>query len=348
MNQLSEIIIKDAENILEKIDLSELEEKSILITGASGLIGAYFLACLKVLSGNKKIGKITAVCGSKYPFYLKDLINYPEIEVVIGDLTDHEFRQKMPMADYIIHAAGYGQPGLFMEKSTKTLKLNTETTFYLFDKLKKNGKFLFLSTSEVYSGLANPPHKESEIGTTNTTHPRSCYIEAKRCGEAICNAYREKGFQAKSARLSLAYGPGTKPNDLRVINSFIQKALQGKIELLDQGEAKRTYCYISDTTEIMWKILLFGKEPIYNVGGLSSITIADLARKIGKHLNVPAVFPKISSDKISGAPVDVSLDMTKVKNEFGKTEYVSFDEGLMRTIEWQKELYKINFKKNEK
>ena len=60
------------------------------------------------------------------------------------------------------------------------------------------------------------------------------------------------------------------------------------------------------------------------------------------------VIIKISSDKISGAPVDVSLDMTKVKNEFGKTEYVSFDEGLVRTIEWQKELYKINFKKNEK
>jgi len=143
-----------------------------------------------------------------------------------------------------------------MEKSTKTLKLNTETTFYLFDKLKKNGKFLFLSTSEVYSGLANPPHKESEIGTTNTTHPRSCYIEAKRCGEAICNAHREKGVQSKSARLSLAYGPGTKPNDLRVINSFIQKALQGKRELLDQGEAKRTYCYKSDKTEIMETVLI--------------------------------------------------------------------------------------------
>jgi len=341
MNRLSEIIIKDAENILEKVDLSELDGKSILITGASGLIGNYFLACLRVLSRKKKNGKITAVCGGEYPLYLNDLINYPEIEVVVGDLTDYEFRQKLPMTDYIIHAAGYGQPGRFMENPIKTLKLNTETTFCLFDKLKNNGKFLFLSTSEVYSGLTNPPHKESEIGSTNTTHPRSCYIEAKRCGEAICNAYREKGFQAKSARLSLAYGPGTKPDDLRVINSFIQKAIKGKIELLDQGEAKRNYCYISDAVEILWNILFFGKEPIYNVGGISSITIADLARKIGKHLDVPVVFPRISSDKISGAPIDVSLDMTKVKNEFGKTEYVSFDEGLMRTIEWQKELYQL-------
>lgn len=341
MNSLAEIIIKDAEKILGKVDLSELEGKSILITGASGLIGNYFLACLKILSENKKIKKITAVCNSQYPLYLNDLVSYSEIEIMIGDLISYEFRQKIPMADYIIHAAGYGQPGRFMENPIKTLKLNTETTFCLIDKLKDNGKFLFLSTSEVYSGLTNTPHKESEIGSTNTNHPRSCYIEAKRCGEAICNARRTKGVLAKSARISLTYGPGTKPNDLRAINSFIQKAIQGKIELLDQGEAKRTYCYVSDTIEILWNILLFGKEPIYNVGGFSSIAIADLARKIGKHLNVPVVFPETSSKKISGAPIDVSLDMTKAKQEFGKTEYVPFDEGLKRTIEWQKKLYQL-------
>lgn len=343
MNRLSEIIIKDAEKILEKVDLSELEGKSVLITGASGLIGTYFLACLKALSEKKKVGKITAISNNKYPSYLSDLINYPEVEIIEGDLTNYEFCQKLPVSDYIIHAAGYGQPGRFMENQIKTLKLNTETTFCLFDKLKNNGKFLFLSTSEVYSGLTNPPHKESEIGSTNTTHPRSCYIEAKRCGEAICNAYRAKGIQAKSARLSLAYGPGTKPGDLRVINSFIQKAIQGKIELLDQGEAKRNYCHVADAVEILWYVLLKGEELIYNVGGLSSITIANLARKIGKHLNIPVIFPETSSAGVSGAPIDVSLDTTKVKNEFGKTEYIPFDEGLAQTIEWQKELYKIKF-----
>mgnify|MGYP001608645245 FL=1 len=347
MNRLSEIIIKDAEKILEKVDLSEMEGKSILITGASGLIGTYFLACLKVFSKKKKNGKITAISNSKYPVYLNDLVNYPEIEIIEGDLTNYEFLQKMPLADYIIHAAGYGQPGRFMENPIKTLKLNTETTFCLLDKLKKDGKLLFLSTSEVYSGLTNPPHKESEIGSTNTTHPRSCYIEAKRCGEAICNAYRTNEVNAKSARLSLAYGPGTKPGDLRVINSFIQKGIQGKIELLDNGEAKRTYCYITDAVEILWHILLKGEEPVYNVGGLSNITIADLARKIGKHLNIPVVFPETSSKKISGAPIDVSLNMTKVKQEFGKTKYVPFDEGLERTIEWQKELYQL-YLNNEK
>ena len=117
--------------------------------------------------------------------------------------------------------------------------------------------------------------------------------------------------------------------------------------MLDNGEAKRTYCYITDAVEVLWHILLKGEEPVYNVGGLSNITIADLARKIGKHLNIPVVFPETSSKKISGAPIDVSLNMTKVKQEFGKTKYVPFDEGLERTIEWQKELYQL-YLNNEK
>lgn len=339
MNPLSEIILTDARKILKHVGLGELEGRSILITGASGLLGTYFLACLKALSEQKKLGKVTAVCQSPFPDYVSELTNYPEMEVALGDLTDYEFCKKLPMSDYILHAAGYGQPGRFMENRVKTLQLNTETTFHLFDKLNKDGKFLFVSSSEVYSGLTNPPHKESEIGTTNTDHPRSCYIEAKRCGEAICHAYRSEGVQAKSARLSLAYGPGTKPNDMRVINSLIQKALRGEIALLDRGEAKRTFCYVSDAIEILWHILLFGKEPIYNVGGFSSITVADLARTIGKYLDVPVIFPETSAEGLSGAPVDVSLDMTKTEKEFGKTEYVPLEEGLNITIQWQKKLY---------
>ena len=174
-----------------------------------------------------------------------------------------------------------------MENQVKTLKINTIGTFNLLEKLLPEGKFMFISSSEVYSGLSTPPHRENEIGTTNTTHPRSCYIEAKRCGEAICNAYRAMGIQAKSARLSLAYGPGTRPNDMRVINSFIQKALiQGYINLMDQGLAFRTYCYISDAMEIMWNILVKGKEPVYNVGGFSKVTIAELAKLIGAEINL--------------------------------------------------------------
>ncbi len=337
MSNLVEIITEDIAEMTKRLDLSELSDKTILITGASGLIGVYFLACLKQISRTQEF-KTIAVMQSDPPPFVKKLLDRPGAEILLGDLSSQSFCESLPGADYIVHAAGYGQPGRFMENPVKTLQINTSATFSLFNRLSPAGKFLFVSTSEVYSGLITPPHKESEIGTTNTTHPRSCYIEAKRCGEAICNAHRAKGFNAKSARLSLAYGPGTRKGDMRVLNSFIQKAINGHITLLDHGKANRTYCYVSDAVEIMWNILLFGKDPVYNVGGHSRTTIGELAIKIGAYTGVPVTFPSHAKD-LAGAPDDVYLDMTKALKEFGKSEFVPFDEGLARTIEWQKALY---------
>jgi len=336
---LIDIITKDAQDIVKEVDLSELLGKSVLITGASGLLGVHFLACLKEITRKaQETISVTAVIYSKPLAYFNALLEGTDFQIMRGDLTDRAFCDTLPKADYILHAAGYGQPGRFLENPVKTLQINTTVTFSLFEKLNPQGNFLFSSSSEVYSGLTNPPHKESEIGSTNTTHPRSCYIEGKRCGEAICNAYRARGVNAKSARLALAYGPGTRKGDKRVLNAFIEKGLNGKIELMDQGRAKRTYCYVVDAVEIMWHILLYGKEPVYNVGGKSRTTIADLARQIGEILKVPVIFPS-ESDDIKGAPGDVFLDMSLVERDFKKTDYVPFDIGLARTIEWQKALY---------
>ena len=339
MNDLVTIIQKDILKILPKIDFHELHGKTFLITGASGLIGTYFLATLRELSAKKIKVNVVAVAQNKFPEYLSYFGE--NVDFIQCDLTDAKCLSRLPKSDYIVHAAGYGQPGKFMENPVKTIELNTTCTIALCKKLKMGGKFLFLSTSEVYSGLPHPPYTESMIGTTNTNHPRSCYIEAKRCGEAIVNAYRLQNVNAKSARLSLAYGPGTKPNDQRAINAFIQKALSGKLELLDKGLARRTYCYVENVAEILWNILLFGKESVYNVGGASSVTIAELAAAIGKLLKVPVIFPKVTKIHKTGegAPLDVRLDMTKVKNEFGEPKYVSLGEGLTRTVEWQKILY---------
>jgi nucleoside-diphosphate-sugar epimerase len=113
--------------------------------------------------------------------------------------------------------------------------------------------------------------------------------------------------------------------------------------MMDRGRAKRTYCYARDAVEIMWQILLNGKEPIYNVGGFSSTTIAKLAQKIAKDLKVKVIMPK-EEKKLQGAPDDVRLDMSKTAKEFGKNkkDFVSLDQGLKNTIEWYKELHRNN------
>lgn len=339
MNKLAKLIYDDTENIVKKIDFSELNKKTILITGATGLIGASLVASLKRAVDISNINvEVIAIVHNKPSFYYKDLLP-KNTKIIAGDLTNTDFLKSLPKADYIIHAAGYGQPGKFLADPVKTLKLNTLASFFLLEKLKPAGKFLFISSSEVYSGLDKIPYKENDIGNTNTTHQRSCYIEGKRAGEAICNAYRDLGVEAKSARLSLAYGPGTKENDSRVINSFIKKAIDGKINLLDEGKAKRTYCYVTDAIEIMWKILFLGKDSIYNVGGKSKITIGELAKKIGNVLNTPVIFPKNTKNSLQGAPDDVYLDMSKTEKEFRKTDYIPLDEGLKKTINWQLQLY---------
>jgi nucleoside-diphosphate-sugar epimerase len=330
----------DARDLLKKINTISFDGKKILLTGASGLIGLNFLAFFSELVKELKDGiKLTGIINSEPGGVLKEFGNEAHIELIRGDLTSPSFIESLGKYDYIIHAASYGQPGRFMSDPIKTLQLNTVATFELFKHLENGGKFLFISTSEVYSGNPDLPYTEEQIGMTNTTHPRACYIEAKRCGEAICNSYRSQGVNAFSARLALAYGPGTKSDDQRVLNVFIKRGfLEKKIALQDMGAAIRTYCYVSDAIEIMLNILISGDAPIYNVGGIEKTTIAKLAQAIGDYLKVPVEFP-ITSSEMSHAPTEVDLDMSLVKKKFQKNNFLPLSEGLKKTISWQKSLY---------
>jgi UDP-glucuronate decarboxylase len=330
---------------LVDVPIHQLEDKTIMITGASGIIGTHFLYALNSIQRELGIRvKVIALVNREIPKHLALLSKENSIEFLVGDLAVESFVCNLPEADLIIHAATYGQPGMFLEHPEITIKLNTYVTLTLFERvLTKNGKFLFISTSEIYSGLLNPPFFETQIGTTTPNHPRACYIEAKRCGEAIVNVYRKKGYDAKSARLSLAYGPGTRSGDRRVLNNFIEKAfVEKEIRLLDKGNARRTYCYVSDAVNMMWRILLEGKECVYNVAGCSTVTIAELARLVGEIAGVHVVFPDKEADSISGAPEDVRLDISRFSSEFGKREFIDLERGLKNTLDWQRSLYLKN------
>jgi len=284
-------------------------KKRLTITGAFGLLGSNICNVLER--------------------------DYPEISIskIKCDFVDFDLNS----SDYVVHAAGYGQPQMFAKDKLKTIEINTVDTSRLFQCLKPNGKFLFVSTSEVYSG-ATPPHTEDMIGTTTPQHPRACYIEGKRCGEAICMAYREQRIDVKIARLALAYGPGTKPHDTRVLNELIEKALTtGEIVLKDSGDALRTYCYVEDAAEMMLDILFKGSQPVYNVGGMSNTSILELAQIIGK-ITGAKVIKGEGSSFIRGAPNNVGVNMTRTLYEFPR-KFVQLEEGLKRTIAYQKTLY---------
>jgi len=246
---------------------------------------------------------------------------------------------EIPNADVIIRAPGYGQPGKSLADPIKTVHLNTAATALLVDKLPRDGAFLFVSSSEIYSGSTHTPHTESDIGTTDPAHPRACYIEGKRCGEAICHAATAKGLRMRIGRLALAYGPGTRTDDQRVLNSLVRRGLtEGEIRLMDQSRGRLTYLYVTDAAAMLLSILLSGNEPVYNVGGISSATIFDLAHIIAREIKVPMSAPQEDAD-LAGPPTDFALDLSRYTSEFGKTKFVPMDEGLRRTIAWQRRLY---------
>lgn len=305
------------------MNLTPFQNKRIFLTGQSGLVGQ---ALWRALPDNMNI-------------------NDPLRQIVEPD-----------GADYIIHAAGYGQPDKFMADPIGTIKVNTSKLIAMLERLKPGGRFLYISTSELYSGSWKNSHAETDIGHSDPWHPRSMYIEGKRCGEAICAAYRAKGVNVKVARLSLAYGPGTRVGDTRVINQFIEQALiTGRIEMKDQGNAVRTYCYIDDAVDMLLNILMHGAEsarataenltlpytdtPVFNVGGVSRTTIKELALSIAA-LTGAEVFTPPNDKGLKGAPQHVEVSLNKYRREIDdKTTFVDLHEGLKRTIEYQRKLY---------
>lgn len=286
--------------------------KRLLITGAYGLVGSNICKALER--------------------------DYPDIEITKAKFdARNETLDKCPF-DYIIMASGYGQPQMFGNDKIKTININTKHVEHLFRYLKPNGKFLFISSSEVYSG-APSPHKETDIGTTTPQHPRACYIEGKRCGEAICMAYREQGYDVKIARLALAYGPGTKKGDTRVINQFIEGCLRNEIcASQDEGKSIRNYIYVDDAAKLMLDILFSGKQTVYNVGGVESISIKALGEMIAQITG--KTFVTSPASPMDGAPDSVSLAMWNTLDEFPRM-FTPLYEGLTRTVEYQKKLYGI-------
>ena len=325
-----EIIENDIDIILSKVSLLPLKNKSILITGASGLLGMYFISCLKRLQTEYNLDVylwIKSDIEKKFEYFFDFKCN-----IIQHDITDVSFFDSLVKFDYIIHSSGYGQPTKFVNNKIKTIQINTTSTIELLKLLKYDGKFLFISSSEVYNGLDKFEVTENEIGNINTDDPRSCYIESKKCGETICHSFDNKNI--KIARLSTCYGPGAKNDDSRVLGSLIKKSIMNDIiELLDGGQSIRTLCYITDVIEMMWNILLYGKEITYNVGGIYKLNILELAEKIGLYFNKTVKVPELSNE-LSGSPKIVNISIDKYKNEFNKNDFIDIDTGLKNTIRW--------------
>ncbi|MDC0236156.1 NAD-dependent epimerase/dehydratase family protein [Candidatus Pelagibacter sp.] len=331
------IILDDIKKVLNKKYLF-FKNKDILILGGTGLVGQYFIAFFfLLLKTNHTPKSLTISYKNSLPNYLKFLKKNKKIKFIKNDISKTK-KNDNKKYDCIIFSAGYGQPSKFLDNPIETIELNTSSLKIFISKLKKGGKFLYLSSSEIYNKNQKKVINENDIGFTNTDDPRACYIEAKRCGEAIANIYNKKfNIDIKIIRLCLTYGPGTKKKDARVLYEFINRSLKDeKLYVNDAGLAIRRYIYIVDAIQMMLNIMLYGKSIVYNISGKEKITIGQLAKEIGKILIKPVYFKKKPS--LEGAPKNISLSIKKYEDEFGKLKLLKIQEGLKRTIEWCKKL----------
>jgi len=330
------VIFEDIERIKSRVNLSSLNNKRVLVTGGSGLIGQYILNLLVSLvesdglqieidSISKRIPQAGSVLGSS---------SINSLQIDLGKEFKLDANRKY---DLIVHAAGYGQPQKFLTDEIATLAINGATTINLSKYLEEDGTFLFLSTSEVYLGSLHFPSSEGDFGQIGPDHQRAPYVIGKSYGETVMSSLRRAGINTKVARVALAYGPGTERDDSRVLNQLIKRGItEKKSALMDQGKAIRTYCYVADTVEMLMNIALLGKSMLYNVGGVSRVTILELAETVGKLLEVE-VTTSLSKGFLTSAPEEVSLDMSKYSQEFGAVDFKTLQSGLELTINWQRE-----------
>ncbi|MDO8514692.1 MAG: NAD-dependent epimerase/dehydratase family protein [bacterium] len=335
---MNSVIENDSQDILRRVDVRKLRGKKILITGASGFLGQCLAATLAHANREKELGaKIDCVGFRKAPPLLASLVRRDK--KISYRRVDLSKPFQLRGYDYIFHAAGYGQPAKFIADPLSLVKINVDATANLLAGSPK-ATFVFFSSGAVYGDVPVKllPVREDYNGNCDLRSPRSVYAEAKRLGETLCAAYKEKmGVDTKIVRIFHVYGPGLSSSDKRVMSEFIRKALvEKKIQLLDAGKAVKTYGYIADVVSMILYVALHGKETVYNVGGRDSISIRELAEKIGKYCKVPVAVPKVSSRlrHIGKDPAVIKLDLRRITREMKKFSFTPFSKGLARTIEW--------------
>jgi UDP-glucuronate decarboxylase len=322
---------------LRIVDGSILDKK-FLITGASGLVG---LSVLKALSDlactlNRTLN-ISVISRSKQ----LNKLNLPGIDLKLLnlDLLKTDEISGLGKFDYILHAASSADPAYFKKFQKETFLINSITTDLLMDQMSDGGNFVFLSSTELYSGTKDTICNEQSLGLTSPMHPRAGYIEGKRTGEMFLNWRAETGVRATSIRLSYTYGPILRKDDNRVINQFIESALKyGKIYLKDSGFARRPNLYARDAAEMILNVLFDSKKYLYNIASDQINSILDIAKIIANLTDSTVVESKSDVIFDSSAQMYSQIDISTYIVDFGRPNFTSLEDGLKKTLNFRKKL----------
>ena len=312
--------------------IEHFKNKTILITGANGLIGGALAEYFYKLNikNNLNIKLIlTSLSNFSKSKRIKHLIKPNEDTTYISHDMSTPWVYTSYTFDYVFYCSGYGQPRKFNEAFEATCFINTVGLNSILKHTKNSltkCTVCYMSSSEIY-GDAGYLIEETNMGKYSVENNRSIYITSKRLGESIMLRYKDS-VNVKIMRVSLAYGPGMLWTDDRVMQDFIRKSKKGIINMHDDGSDIRCYNYIDNCIEMILNATIKGKEKIYNIANPSSqITIYELAKLIKEVFNPKCEIVK-GGKKTSNSPNVVSMSIERYTQEFGIPKFTHIHDGL--------------------
>lgn len=268
----------------EGLDLSFLQGKTILVAGATGLVGS---CVIDVLMQGPCLNYYVVAAGrneqrarKKFaPYWDAPNFSFVEMDVTRPIAGDRQY-------DYIINAASNASPNFFRQQPVEVIKANIEGVARLMDYGLAHGmqRMVYVSSGEIYGEGNGDAFTEQSSGYVDCASVRACYPSSKRAAETLCMAYAEEyGADVVVARLCHTYGPGFTESDNRVYAQFVRNALRGEdIVLKSRGEQFRSWLYVMDAACALLTLLHKGERGnAYNVADEeSNITIRQLAELI--------------------------------------------------------------------
>lgn len=309
-------------------------QKRILITGAAGFLGSHL--CDKFIKeGYHVIAMDNLITGDLKN--IEHLFKLENFEFCHHDIT--KFIHVPGELDYILHFASPASPIDYLKIPIQTLKVGSLGTHNLLGLAKeKNARMLIASTSEIYGDPLVHPQTEDYFGNVNTIGPRGVYDEAKRFQESITMAYhRFHGLETRIVRIFNTYGPRMRLNDGRVIPAFIGQALRGEdLTIFGDGMQTRSFCYVSDQVEGIFRLLLSDYSLPVNIGNPNEITIKDFADEI---IKLTGTEQKVTyRDLPQNDPLQRQPDISLAKELLGWEPKVNRSEGMKLTLDYFKSL----------
>jgi len=303
-----------------------------LITGGAGFLGSH-LCDRFIKEGHEVICMDNLITGNMDN--IAHLMGHERFRFIHHDVTEYIYVEG-PL-NYIMHFASPASPIDYLELPIQTLKVGALGTHKALGLAKNKGaRLLLASTSEVYGDPLIHPQPESYYGNVSPIGPRGVYDEAKRFAEAITMAYqRYHGVETRIVRIFNTYGPRMRLNDGRVVPAFLGQALSGKpLTIFGDGSQTRSFCYVSDLVEGIYRLLLSAEPEPVNIGNPREMTIMQFAEHVQKIAGTSLTIeqkPLPQDDPKVRQP-----DITKARQILGWEPQVPFEEGIVETMKFFK------------